>query len=809
MNYLKMKKTIAILTLLVASLMSFAAKAQTAPPGDWRLHNTFHYYHKKIVDTPDKVYLLSYGLGYWNWSTSYGSEFPILFVYDKKNDEIEGYNAKNYLHGNIIKDLWYNAAGKYFLIVYDDYNMDLLYTDDRCYNVPGLASAIIPGGKEVNSVSFDTETNRAYLATQFGFMVVDGDKSVIAESHLYGKNLKSVARVGDYLLAAADDGLYYAPLKSNSKHNSWSEFKKFSNSPSSVNKILPLKGNSFLYLNNRPNLVSIAEDGVLSEPQEIYASGVKEYYPVNQGGYFMATEWEGILVDQDGNLTNLPGTSAFRNDLYGASSSDMLYRVESREGIDFRKKISDEWVNTPSGNYGKYIKPNAPNVFDSGSFDWSDKHGMVTTNACYTHWHGSTDANFFSLVSSYNNGTWKAVTPSISTGVKGVFASTHPGVLEPYDDDLVWFGHASNGLGRYNISENSGKNFTVEGKGSRYNVQTPKFSDDGTLWTVFGGNSRVGYWPKDARLSGDASAFKPIPVVGFSSGSFPVFQPCNSQGASNFIVMASGQYDSNWTVLDHNGTPDNTSDDRVIHLSNPVDQDGQPISINYTYCMAEDPETGRIWVGGDGGLFWFNPAEVFNPNFHVNRVKVARNDGTGLADYLLEGASVFCIGIDGAGHKWFGTLGNGIVETSASGSEIIRQLTRENSYLPCNDVISVGFEPNSNCVWIGTKQGVAQYYSETIAGADKLDDVLAYPNPVRPDYYGQVTIKGLMDGTLVKILDASGGLVRELGRSEGGMMLWDLTNMGGRRVPTGVYYVATSTSGDSSEANVAKILVMN
>lgn len=96
-----------------------------------------------------------------------------------------------------------------------------------------------------------------------------------------------------------------------------------------------------------------------------------------------------------------------------------------------------------------------------------------------------------------------------------------------------------------------------------------------------------------------------------------------------------------------------------------------------------------------------------------------------------------------------------------------------------------------------------------MAGADKLDDVLAYPNPVRPDYYGHVTIKGLMDGSLVKILDASGAIVCELGRSEGGMMLWDLTNMGGRRVPTGVYYVATSTSGDSSEANVAKILVMN
>lgn len=814
MNYLKMKKTIAILTLLMASLMPFAAKAQTAPPGDWRLHNTYHCmdksfgFDKKIIDTPDKVYILSLGLPYFSWSSSYSTEYPLLFVYDKKNNEIEGYNAKNYLHGNIINNMWYNASKKYFLIVYDDYNIDILYTDDRCYNVPGLASAIIPNGKNINSVTFDPENNHAYVATTFGYMVIDDNKNVISESHLYGTCINSIARIGDNLIAGTNDGMYISDAKRNDLHNTWNTFRKIASAPRTINNILALTGNNFLYIDGTNHLFKgmIDVDGnVVLDGKDISGTNVTRFNETREG-YFMNTGWEGLLIDKTGNIQNLSGTSSFRNETYGASSTDEIWKTAAPKGITRLMYDGSQWINNPLPGFGEFILSNSPAVFDGDITGYSTEYGMILSNSCYAHFHGSTELDYDMIISKYKNGNWSNIVSGSDIPGGSFMVNSHPATLEP-DKNIVWAGSATASLIKYDMETNKGSKFGPSGRNT--NCQTPKFSVDGTLWSVQGSSSNLIFWKKEDRDKEDASKLKTIPVAGFTAGSFPIIQPCNSQGASNFIVMASGQYDSNWTVLDHNGTPDNTSDDRVIHLSNPVDQDGQPISINYTYCMAEDPETGRIWVGGDGGLFWFNPAEVFNPNFHVNRVKVARNDGTGLADYLLEGASVFCIGIDGAGHKWFGTLGNGIVETSASGSEIIRQLTRENSYLPCNDVISVGFEPNSNCVWIGTKQGVAQYYSETMAGADKLDDVLAYPNPVRPDYYGQVTIKGLMDGTLVKILDASGGLVHELGRSEGGMMLWDLTNMGGRRVPTGVYYVATSTSGDSSEANVAKILVMN
>ncbi len=805
-----MKKTFLIIALLAATLLPNITKAQIAPPGDWRVHNTFGSFFKSIIVTPDRVYLLALGIGSWSWSTSYSTEYPALFVYDKNDDIIEGYNGKNYLHGSIIKDMWYNAAKKYFLLVYDDYNIDILYTDDRCYNVPGYASAVVPGGKDINSISFDPENNRAYIATKFGYLVVDDKKNVISESHIYGVNIKSIIRVDNYLLAAAEDGVYISDLKRNDLHSSWSSFSKVADGPAVVNDLLTLKDNNFLYINDSNRLFkgSIDSDGKpVFDTQDLAGTNITAYNEIKDG-YFMTTGWEGKLVDREGNVRSIPGSSTYRSALYGACDANTLWRPLDEKGIEKLCYKDGAWKSTPSPTYGNYILPDAPNVFDVGAFSYSPKYGMIGTNACYAHFHGSFDVGFLSLASCYKDNKWYPKNLyRLSGSNNAAMRSTHSGILDTEDEDILWVGSGNAGLGKYNLSNNTTKRFNPGG-GSP-NCLTPKFDGDGTLWTVRQTPTTIYYWKKEDRLAEDGNKIKGISIPEYTIGAFGVFLPCSSEQSRNYIVVSKGVYDSGLFVYDHRGTLDNTSDDRKIVFTSLKDQDGQSINITYVYCMMEDPATGRVWVGGEGGLYWFNPKDAFNSDFHVNRVKVARNDGTGLADYLLEGASIYSMGIDGAGHKWFGTLGNGVVETTASGDEIIRQLTYENSYLPSNDVISIGFEDNSNCVWLGTKKGIAQYFSETAPGAEKLDDVLAFPNPVRPDYYGHVTIKGLMDGSLVKILDASGGIVRELGRSEGGMMLWDLTNSAGKRVPTGVYYVASSTSGDSSEANVAKILVMN
>ena len=92
-------------------------------------------------------------------------------------------------------------------------------------------------------------------------------------------------------------------------------------------------------------------------------------------------------------------------------------------------------------------------------------------------------------------------------------------------------------------------------------------------------------------------------------------------------------------------------------------------------------------------------------------------------------------------------------------------------------------------------------------GRENYDDVHAFPNPVREDYEGEITITGLMDKSSVKITDVSGNLIYET-ISNGGMATWDGTDRSGERVATGVY-LALCFSESTKKSAICKILVIN
>ena len=132
--------------------------------------------------------------------------------------------------------------------------------------------------------------------------------------------------------------------------------------------------------------------------------------------------------------------------------------------------------------------------------------------------------------------------------------------------------------------------------------------------------------------------------------------------------------------------------------------------------------------------------------------------------------------------------------------------------LPSNAVYSVFCDPRSNIVYFGTANGLLAYNSTSSPAAEDFSEVYAYPNPVRPDYTGWITIKGLMDNSLVKIADSAGNVVAQI-KSDGGMAVWDGCNVSGERVRTGVYFVFVSANNgsvdSSSKGAVTKILVVN
>ena len=213
-------------------------------------------------------------------------------------------------------------------------------------------------------------------------------------------------------------------------------------------------------------------------------------------------------------------------------------------------------------------------------------------------------------------------------------------------------------------------------------------------------------------------------------------------------------------------------------------------------------------MGHNDGVFYIDPKQTVNGNYMVNRVKVSRNDGTNLADYLLDGVAVYGLTSDSAGRKWFAT-GGGLICTSSDGREIISEFNTDNSPMPSDEVIGVVYSPQSNSILLSTTMGMAEYFLPG-AKSEEKSDIKIYPNPVRPDFTGYVTITDIPEGSLVKIADSAGNLVKELGRMEGFELKWDISDVNYRRVGSGVYYILVSPGDESgSFSKVGKILVIS
>ena len=227
-------------------------------------------------------------------------------------------------------------------------------------------------------------------------------------------------------------------------------------------------------------------------------------------------------------------------------------------------------------------------------------------------------------------------------------------------------------------------------------------------------------------------------------------------------------------------------------------------------CMAEDRDR-NIWAGLNGGPVYLQPSDLATDPGSVvfQQYKVPRNDGSNLADYLLNNIDITCMAVDGGNRKWFGTGGNGVYLISADLNTQVHHFLSSNSGLVSDNIESLAIDPKTGEVFIGTDKGLCSYLSDASEPSQTMDKetTYAYPNPVRPDYRGTITVTGLSYNADVKIVTTAGTLVAE-GRSQGGTFTWDGNDLDGKRVASGVYMVEAATE-DGSKGVVCKIAVIN
>ncbi len=79
-------------------------------------------------------------------------------------------------------------------------------------------------------------------------------------------------------------------------------------------------------------------------------------------------------------------------------------------------------------------------------------------------------------------------------------------------------------------------------------------------------------------------------------------------------------------------------------------------------------------------------------------------------------------------------------------------------------------------MYFGTEIGIISYRGDaTEATSDFSEEVYAFPNPVRPEFTGPITITGLAKNSELKITDISGQLIYQT-TANGGTATWSGTN---------------------------------
>lgn len=805
-----------------------------AHAAQWRQHMSYDGRTYRIIDTPDYTYFIPLKQRYLATIEAASIRYGQLYRYDKQNDEWKWLNATNGLSENIVTTAAYDFKNRQLAVGYDNGNIDLLHDNGDKVNVPGLMTAGSNASPDIQDMNFDETDGDLWVATSSGYVRIDPVKGEVITSRNYGRAVTSVAKLGDRLLVATPEGVLIGDERSGTLNGfstvSGSEGKTF-------RQFIPLGNRVYGRYGSGSDLVGYltADSG---NPRFVLTSWSIEYSMERGTDCIVTSGRHGVRrYDMDGKLTETPLPASIAGDEpQGGSLDGMTWWFSAgRKGytrMTARATQDGDWTVTMDNYF-----PDASTAFMCVAMAVHPNYGMMVRNHGQELQFATLVYETPDLVCALKDGTWTPLSHQYMdrglTTDREFFVNNPRGLaIDPKNPNHIYCGSNENGLFRLNLEDPKKslrigrKNDPAVGKpgfvadadvmdawGGLCCFSTPVFDADGTLWVPFynadSGDAEIWYWTAESRLASNTAAdYKPMGRMTFrnipSAGNAQVL-PLSTR---NRLVYASGGYNGAIMVLDHGGTPDNTGDDVRQAITTLVDQDGTTFDYGYVTAMFEDRSTGRVWVANSGGVFHFSPADVLKGSTSVRRVKIDRNDGSNLADLLLDGAYVTQITTDPSGRKWFGTIGAGIVVTSASGTEVVRTYTSANSEIPSDDVYGICYNPANKSMMISSNKGLCEVLlteAETSGNASAR----AYPNPVRPGFMGNVTIDMLPDRATVKITDTNGRLIRELGSATGGEIIWDLTNNQRKRVPGGIYYVLASNGEDQdSFSKMTKILVV-
>lgn len=147
-------------------------------------------------------------------STIYTLASGGLFAYHKSDNSVQTFDRTTGLNDTEITHIGYNRAAKRLVIVYKNYNIDLLDDNGNVTNLSDYYTKSLTVDKTIHSIFMNGIY--AYLATGFGIMKVNVRDAEISDTYFLGFQVDWIHQQQDQLIAeSSTKGKYAAKLSSN------------------------------------------------------------------------------------------------------------------------------------------------------------------------------------------------------------------------------------------------------------------------------------------------------------------------------------------------------------------------------------------------------------------------------------------------------------------------------------------------------------------------------------------------------------------------------------------------------------------
>lgn len=517
-----MKSIYGVFSFLLVIVGALNCKAEVA--GEWRLHpsaDMFAYgsggYNNcmKINDGERFVYIQQLTAYHDNRTYPYSEENTSVFRFDKLNPE-SGFIpvvAESKDSGMDVAFIEYSPEGGYEVVAHKSGLIDIFHDNGDVVRSKGVTLFNAPGSREINYVTPDIDGSKFYVATGFGYIIVDATSGDVIDIVNIVCNTKGVSRVGDKMVLIANNSLY--SMNCGQSVRSIKDLEKLLidsdiNQPNYINDdrsirdpngIYPLNDDTFIYTAQYKNSEAMGpvinvvgrtsggwamiypaidvtsytywglnpnwaykdkNTGLIlpSRSGYVYIGGAQNFYVINKD-YKINFSSSNItddfktrgyrLIPKIGFGTTMANSreTAARS---GSFDEENFWFFYPREGFKTRSVTVDG--STASWTVpSEAISPNAPEAYRAQSFEWHPRYGLLVRN------HGA-DKRFDSNsgqpdgLSSYKDGEWEYRGLAKTNYDQRNRVPNPRGVsIDPMDDRYVWGTSKEQGILRLNLDD--------------------------------------------------------------------------------------------------------------------------------------------------------------------------------------------------------------------------------------------------------------------------------------------------------------------------------------------------------------------